>query len=270
MSDDNKLDAVYIASPNALHHDQAVLFLNKKKHVLCEKAFASNSKEVSNMINTAKDNEVILMEAMRLIHLPNFYNVKNNLHKIGKVRRYFGSYCQYSSRYDKYKDGIVLNAFKNELSNGSLMDIGVYCIYPMIQLFGEPKDLAASCYMLDSGVDGQGSVIFKYDEMDGVVMFSKISNSTVPSEIIGEKGSIIIDKINNFSNVKIVYNDGTVEDIGTSQYDNDMYYEIMEFCEMILENNIDKSINKLSVSLKVMTAMDKIRKDIGLVFPADK
>lgn len=54
MSKDKELDAVYIASPNALHHDHAILFLENKKHVLCEKAFASNYVQALNIINTAK------------------------------------------------------------------------------------------------------------------------------------------------------------------------------------------------------------------------
>ena len=65
MAKSDLIDAVYIASPNAVHSEQAILFLNNKKHVLCEKAFASNSLQVINMINAAKDNQVILMEAMK-------------------------------------------------------------------------------------------------------------------------------------------------------------------------------------------------------------
>ena len=205
MSHDENLDAVYIASPNSFHYSQSMIFLKSKKYVLCEKAFASNSKEVNEMVQTAKENNVILMEAIRTIHLPNFHITKDNLHKIGKVRRYFASYCQYSSRYDKFKEGIVLNAFKKEFSNGSLMDIGVYTIYPLIELFGLPNNTFSTCYKLSTGVDGQGSVLLKYDEMDGVVIFSKISNSNIPSEIIGEKGSIVIDKINDFKSVSIIY-----------------------------------------------------------------
>ncbi|WP_458339829.1 Gfo/Idh/MocA family protein, partial [Clostridium perfringens] len=138
---------------------------------------------------------------------------KDNLYKIGKVRKYFASYCQYSSRYDKYKAGEVLNAFKKELSNGAIMDIGVYCIAPMINLFGKPKTIKADGIMLETGVDGEGSVVFGYDDMDGAVIYSKISNSYLPSEIQGEEGSIIIDRINTFEKVKIVYRDGREEDL---------------------------------------------------------
>lgn len=269
MANDKELDAIYIASPNAIHHLQAIKFLKNKKHVLCEKAFASNSNEVEDMIKAAKENNVLLMEAMRLTVLPNFIQIKNNLHKIGKIRRYFASYCQYSSRYDKYKEGTILNAFKNELSNGSLMDIGVYCIAPMVNLFGVPKNILCNAFMLESGVDAQGSAIFKYDDMDGVIMFSKISNSHLPSEIQGENGSIIIEKINTFSSVKIIYTDGRTEDLTLSQYENDMYYEISHFVDLIKSNKTYSDLNTLENSLSVMNIMDTMRKQIGLSYPAD-
>ena len=152
MAKSDLIDAVYIASPNSLHASQTILFLKNKKHVLCEKAFASNTKEVDEMIKAAKENNVVLMEAMKTTLLPNFKVIKDNIHKIGKVRKYFASFCQYSSRYDKYKAGEVLNAFKNELSNGAIMDIGVYCIAPMVNLFGKPNTIKANGIMLKTMV----------------------------------------------------------------------------------------------------------------------
>lgn len=270
MAKSDLIDAVYIASPNSLHAEQAVLFMKHGKHVLGEKAFASNSKEVSKMIETAKENDVVLMEAMKTTLLPNFKMVVENIHKIGKVRRYFASFCQYSSRYDKYKEGIVLNAFKPELSNGALMDIGVYTIAPMVALFGMPKEVKASCYMLESGVDGQGSIVFKYDEIEGSVIYSKISNSYLPSEIQGEEGSIIIEKINTMESVKIIYRDGSVEDISKIHEKDNMCYEIEEFINLIKNNEKQSKINSLDFSKNLMDIMDDVRKQIGLEFPADR
>ena len=262
------IDAVYIASPNSLHSYQAILCLENKKHVLCEKPMASNELEVKAMIDAAKKNNVLLMEAMRLTVLPNFLKVKENLHKIGKVRRYFASYCQYSSRYDKYKEGIVLNAFKRELSNGSLMDIGVYCIHPMINLFGMPNKIVSESMLLESGVDGQGSAFGSYEGASGVVMYSKISDSKLPLEIQGEEGTIIIDSI-LFKNAKIVYRDGREEIISVDQKENDMYYEIDEFIDVINRNETESKKNSYENSLMAIQAMDEIRMQIGLEYPAD-
>lgn len=96
MAKDKSLDAVYIASPNAIHHDQAILlFLQNKKYVLCEKAFVSNYEEALNMINTAKKNNVVIMEAMRITVTHNFKILKDNLHKIVEIRKCFTSFFQY-------------------------------------------------------------------------------------------------------------------------------------------------------------------------------
>lgn len=189
MAKSNLIDAVYIASPNSYHACQAKIFLENKKHVLCEKPIASNLSELEEMVKSAKENQVLLMEAMTSAFLPNFKIIKDNLFKIGKVRRYFGSYCQYSSRYDKYKLGENPNTFNPEFSNGSLMDIGIYCLYPLIHLFGKPNDIYANGVILKSGVDGEGELILNYDNMDAIIIHSKISNSYLQSEIQGEEGT---------------------------------------------------------------------------------
>ena len=46
------IDAVYIASPNFLHASQSILCMSYGKHVLCEKPFASNAKEVRAMLSS--------------------------------------------------------------------------------------------------------------------------------------------------------------------------------------------------------------------------
>ncbi|RJR06386.1 gfo/Idh/MocA family oxidoreductase, partial [Candidatus Parcubacteria bacterium] len=201
----DKFDAVYIASPNSLHKEQAILCMENKKHVLCEKPMASNTKEIQEMVHVAKKHNVLLMEALKTTYLPNFLAIRENLHKIGNIRRYTASYCQYSSRYDKYKEGVILNAFKPEFSNGSLMDIGIYTIYPMVVLFGAPSEIKAQAVMLESGVDGQGTVLFEYPGMEAVITHSKIVNSYIPAEIQGEEGTMVIDKIHTPEKVQIIY-----------------------------------------------------------------
>ena len=270
MAKSDLIDAVYIASPNRLHAEQAILFMKNGKHVLGEKAFASNAKEVYKMIEAARENNVVLMEAMKTTLMPNFKVAMENIHKIGKVRRYFASFCQYSSRYDKYKEGIVLNAFNPELSNGALMDIGVYTIAPMVALFGRPNEIKASSYMLESGADGEGTIIFKYDDKEASVIYSKISNSHLPTEIQGEEGTMIIDRINTMGSVKIIYRDGNVEDLTQYQEEHNMCYEIEEFINIIQSGEKESKINSLEFSKNVMEIMDEARRQIGLVYPADR
>src|SRR5699024_9654780 len=72
LANSKEVDAVYIASPTAFHKEHAIECMNGGKHVIVEKPFASNEKEVQEMIDTAKQNNVLLMEAMKTTHLPNF------------------------------------------------------------------------------------------------------------------------------------------------------------------------------------------------------
>lgn len=270
MAMSTEIDAVYIASPNSLHAEQAIVFLQHGKHVLCEKPLAANANEVAKMIETAKQHGVLLMEAMKSTHMPNFKVIQDYLHKLGPIRKYAASYCQYSSRYDKYKEGIVLNAFKPEFANGALMDLGVYCLYPLITLFGRPERVAATSRLLSSGIDGQGSVIMEYESMEATVSYSKISNSYLPTEIQGEAGSMIIDKIHTPEQVRIHYNDGTIEELSVPQTLPELAYEMQDFISLIEQGELESRVNTYQRSLDTMLVMEEVRRQVGLVFPNDR
>ena len=94
MAASDKVDAIYIASPNYMHAQQSILCMSHGKHVLCEKPIASNSREAAAMIAASEKYGVTLMEAMKSTLSPNFRAVKENLHRIGTPRRYFASFCQ--------------------------------------------------------------------------------------------------------------------------------------------------------------------------------
>lgn len=269
MAQSDVIDAVYIASPNSLHKEQSLIFINNKKHVLCEKTIASNAIEFKEMVDRAKANKVVLMEAMKSTCTPNYKVLKEALNKIGKVRRYFASYCQYSSRYDLYKEGGNPNIFNKDFSAGSVMDIGIYCIYPCIDLFGKPKQIFSSSVNLDSGVDGMGSVIMQYSDMDAVIMHSKITNSTLSCEIQGEGGSIYVDKIQTPKKIEIVYNNGQIEDLTVGQREDTMFYEVQEFINTITTNKIESDVNSHKLSGDVLEVLDEIRRQRGIIFPAD-
>ena len=263
------IDAVYIASPNSCHAEQAVFFMRRGIHVLCEKPFCSNITELKYMLEVARESDVLLMEAMVSTLNPNYLALKSNISRVGQVRKYFASYCQYSSRYDKYKEGIIENAFKNELSNGALVDIGIYTIYPMVVLFGRPKSIKALGRILESGVDAAGAAIFEYDGIEAIVNFSKISDSYAPTEVQGEEGNLIMEKINIPRTLTFKPRGGDALDLSAPHCGNDYYYEIKDFIDLIESGKRDHPVNSHENSFIVMEIMDEIRRQIGLVYPAD-
>lgn len=280
MAASDKVDAIYIATPNSSHCEQALTCMSHGKHVLCEKPMASNAWEVRKMIDCAMNKGVTLMEAMISTLNPNFIKVKENLGRLGKIRRYFASYCQYSSRYDKFKEGTILNAFNPELSNAAVMDIGIYTIYPMVALFGMPDDIQAQGVMLGNGFEAQGAVNFFYKDLDmnATVLYSKIANSFLPSEIEGEGGTILVDHIHIAGNVDFIPRIPTGqgksqkavrEALGSPLEKSPYYYEIKEFIDLVLSGKHSSSMNSWDTTLDTIRVIDEIRRQLGVQFQTD-
>lgn len=268
MAASDLIDAVYIASPNSLHAPQSLLFLSHKKHVICEKPLASNLQEAESLIACAKENNVVLFEAFKTAYLPNFLHMKGALNRIGKLRKAILNYCQYSSRYPRYLAGENPNTFNPAFSNGSIMDIGYYCLASAISLFGEPESVTATATLLDSGVDGQGTVILSYaDNFEVVINHSKISDSLLPSEIQGEDGTLQMEKLSECQTLSLTPRGSQKLDLTQPQHINTMLYEAETFA--ILVDSQFVAHPGLEVSRITAKVLTEIRRQTGVVFPAD-
>lgn len=91
MAESDAIDAVYIASPNALHFSQTQLFLSHKIHVICEKPLASNLAEVDAAIACARENQVVLFEAFKTACLPNFHLLRQACRKSANCVKSFST-----------------------------------------------------------------------------------------------------------------------------------------------------------------------------------
>ncbi|WP_249022712.1 MULTISPECIES: Gfo/Idh/MocA family protein [Kluyvera] len=267
MAQSDVIDAVYIASPNSLHAPQTELFLRHKKHVICEKPLASNIDEAERVIAAARENQVVLFEAFKTASLPNFQQLQQALPKLGQIRKAFINYCQYSSRYQRYLDGENPNTFNPAFSNGSIMDIGFYCLASAIALWGEPQHIQASASLLESGVDAHGVVMLDYGDFSVTLQHSKVSDSTLPSEIQGEAGALVIEKISECQKVSFVPRGSKAQDLSQPQHINTMLYEAEEFARLVENNEVDHPGLEVSrITAKVQT---EIRRQTGVLFPAD-
>ena len=260
MAKSNFVDAVYVGSPNSLHGKQSLICLENKKHVICEKPIATKMEDLRNMIEIAKKNGVVLMEAMKTTFFPNMFAIRENLHKIGAVRNIVLNYSQYSSRYDQLKKGEITNVFNPEFDGGSAFDLGVYPLYFVLSLFGIPKSYTGSNIFLSSGIDGAGTIILNYGDKIASISHSKITATNVSSEILGENGTIVIDHISTLDNVKIVMRNGEEEILTIPQEKNQMIYELKEFLSLIENGEIESKINTFEYSQKSVEILSKVRK----------
>ena len=133
------IDAVYIASPNRFHLEQAVRAMEHKKHVILEKPAAVRKGDAERLVQTAEKHGVFCFEAISTLFMPNYLALKERLPQLGRVRRAEIAYGQYSSKYDAYLRGENPNIFNPEMEAGALNDMGVYCVHVAVDLFGPPE-----------------------------------------------------------------------------------------------------------------------------------
>lgn len=131
---------------------------------------------------------------------------------------------------------------------------------------------------MSSGADGQGTVNFAYEGMNATVLYSKITDSFLPTEIQGESGNLILDRINKIGKVEFVNRippsmgqrlSDAREDL-TAQFENNEYfYEVDEFVKLVLSGKKESDNNSLENSLITLEIVDEIRKQLGIHYPAD-
>ena len=268
MAKSDAFDAIYIASPNSLHYEQSILMLENGKHVICEKPVASNITQAEHMFEVAEKNNVVLFEAFKTEYLPNFALITEHLPKLGRLHKVSINYCQYSSRYQRYLDGENPNTFNPAFSNGSIMDIGFYCVSSVVALFGEPLKIKASAHLLDSGVDAHGAAIFYYPDFEVVIRHSKVSDSTLPSELQGEAGVMLVPHISECDHISLQHRGEAVQEFKVAQVENTMTYEASFFAQQIKQGKLCEKAKARALSVSRMTT--EIRGQTGVVFPADK
>ncbi len=191
----DEVDAVYVASPNSAHLDQALAAIRAGKHVLVEKPATPTSAGFATLVAEARTAGVVLLEAMRSAYDPGTERVRELLGEVGPVRRVSLRFSQRSSRYDLVLAGERVNIFDPAFAGGALNDLGVYCVSALVGLFGEPDRVVSAMVPIAGGTDGAGAALASYPGFVADVGWSKINASDVPSEVQGELGTLLIDQI---------------------------------------------------------------------------
>lgn len=271
MLQDPNIDAVYIGTPNTTHHDYTIASLNAGKHVLCEKPLACSASEAKEMVAASKANGKALMEAMISTLNPNFLAARDAMKSVGDIRHYSSFYCQYSSKYDALKQGVVSNSFNPHMGGGALPDVGIYTTYPVVALFGKPEKVQASHIYVDSPVgkiEVHGSVLLEYPGMTASLTYSKAVDSKQPTEISAEGGIISMDEVHICRKVTMIPHGEPTSGRKAMQgmvtlregLDHDeYYYEFKEFIDVVERGGIESEINSQEVSIQNMEVMDMLR-----------
>ncbi|MCF0114760.1 MAG: Gfo/Idh/MocA family oxidoreductase [Erysipelotrichaceae bacterium] len=266
---DDAIEVMYIASPNHLHYEMSKQALLAGKHVICEKPFTSNAKELEELMNLANEKGLILTEAITTQYLPNILKMKELLPRLGNIKLVCANFSQYSSRYDAFKRGEILPAFDVTKSGGALMDINIYNAHFVAGLFGAPNEVHYHAN-IERGIDTSGILTLNYDHFKASLVGAKDCKAPLSVTVQGDLGCLISTSAPGVAkDFKLVLNDGSEEYYDLQGDTNRMAYEFKEFAKMIETKDFTKANEMLAISLTVMKIATEARKDAGIVFPAD-
>jgi len=266
MVKDPNVDIVYIASPHSHHCEHTLLCLNHQKAVLCEKAFAINSKEVNLMKETAQKNNVFLMEAFWTIFQPSFQKAMEIIHsgELGALKMVRSDFA-FNAEYNPEKRLYNIN-----LGGGSLLDIGIYPIFMSLMALGKPSEIKTMATFCPTGTEESIMMSFRYPGGQTASLISSFTAySSIQTEFWCENGFLRLNR-RSFAPTTITYWKNMEEEKTiTFEKTAGMGYELEASHVMECLDAGKKESDKmpLSFSLDLMETMDRVRKDAGIVFP---
>jgi predicted dehydrogenase len=268
---DSEISAVYIASPNSLHYEQAKAVLSAGKHVIIEKPACSTEAELDSLFTIAKEKKVFLLEAFRHIHEVNFKVLQSNLEKLGPIYGASLNYASFSSRYNNVLNGEIPNIFNLDFSGGSLVDLGVYPVSAAIALFGPPKAQTYKPFIIKTGADGGGLILLEYDTFGVSINASKVYTSTAPSEVYGEKGTLRCNGVTDIASVEL-WEASTKKstELAQSKASLNMSEEANVYAQIISVNDTETAAKLEKISRATQKVTQELRRANGLFFKTEK
>jgi predicted dehydrogenase len=271
LAANDEVDVIYVATPHSLHCEHTMLCLNHNKAVLCEKAFAINSGQAIEMIKTARERNVFLMEALWTKFLPHYKKLQELLQQktLGDIKSMLVNFGF------KTSDKSPQRLFDPLLGGGTLLDIGIYNVFMTMSILGKPDAIEATMVAAPTGVDEQIAVLFKYNNGAMAQLFSSFAtNLPTQAEINGTEGCITLT-------TRFYEPSATIQLSKKIPYEREVIavekeagfgyqYEARHVNECLKKGLVESPVMTHADTLLLMEILDTIRKKAIIEYPADQ
>ena len=191
------VDAVVVATPNALHHDVTVEAASNGKHVLVDKPLARTPVEADDMIAVAHDNDVVVMPFQNTRFVPPFVAAHDAVAS-GRIGEVTGLRAAFGHAGPQAWAPSATWFFDRAIAGGGcLIDLGVHVIDLVRWVTGhDVEEVAAFVNGLSGDVESDAQLVLRFD--NGAIGTAHASWSSRPGPdhqltIVGTDGTLHLD-----------------------------------------------------------------------------
>ncbi|MGB4293122.1 MAG: Gfo/Idh/MocA family oxidoreductase [Bacteroidales bacterium] len=265
---DPGVEIIYIASPHSFHYEHTLLCLRNGKHVICEKAFALNSHQVDEMISEARKRNLFLMEALWPPFQP-FYKKAHEILQSGILGEIFHLHGWFSFQPPYNPDD---RKFNPALGAGSLLDIGIYPVIDALTFIGVPDEIKAYALFAPTGSEESITAIFRYNIGKMADIYSSFrTNEGIGCKLLCQNGNMIVSRGRDMNQRVVLELHGQAPEEFVFRPDAMGYHWEAEEVMRCLDNGlIESPVVPHSFSKKLISTLDRIRKETGVIFPGER
>ena len=262
------IDLVYVATPHPQHAANALLALGAGKGVLCEKPFTMNLREAESVVALARSKRLFLMEAMWTRFMPALLEVKRiiasgEIGAVSQVVADFGFTANFGPEH---------RVFNPELGGGALLDLGIYPLSIAASLLGPVVSARAQAHMGATGVDVQTGFTLQHESgAMSVCSCSLLARTPGELTVSGTRGHVRMNTMfHRARSLTVALDDGSSRTVDTPYLGNGYVHEVLEAQRCWRAGLIESPGMTHDETLALMSVMDEIRRQIGLVYEADR
>lgn len=259
------VDAIYVATPHPMHHENTLLAMKAGKPVLCEKAFTINLSQAQELISYSHEHQIPLMEAMWTRFLPHIHQIQEIIKsgELGEITNVFADHGQY------LPPEFALRLWEPELGGGALLDLGIYPLTLAHLVLGAPATINAVGTLTEKKVDLNTSITLTYDNgAHALLSCTMAARTSVSAVITGTKARIEIDAFFFAPTAfRVITREGLVREYEKTYQGVGLREEAAEFARVVRSNEIESPLMPHATSLELMRQMDEIRSQIGVRYP---
>ena len=262
LLDDPAVEAVYVPLPNRLHRPWVERAAAAGKHVLCEKPLALTAADAEVMGAACTAAGVTLLEAYVTPHHPRSRAVADLLASggLGALRFARAVFTGVLSRPDDHR-------WRPEMGGGALLDVGVYCMAPLLAAAGRaPERIEAAATLTTAGVDASFSGWLDFgDGFTAALECSFEAPERQSLEIVGTQAALLVERAHTPGPDDLTFTlrrrDGRVDEIVAGGADP--YRAMIEHFGAVVRGDLPPCPSPAD-SVAVLAVLDRLRTAAGL------